>query len=225
MCQWNFLPYFSSTSALTSVVQDWLTRRRKYSLCYLLPCTEDLWCCVTLTYYTLAHYRVYRDKILSGNSIKFMQAHGRISLWTVNLYSIWYYRILWSISACTYSGKRNDSMHLIKDTHLYGTQLCSQTFGHVMDAGSSALVFTAAAQDDECWWLVWRLNLLVWQLASFVAIISQKISGLPHTFQPVVEVKLQNVTPIKRMCLIDNGLWREESMCLINNVCLIVWCA
>ena len=42
-------------------------------------------------------------------------------------------------------------MHLIKDTHLYGTQPRSQMFGHVMDAGSSALAFTAAAQDDECW--------------------------------------------------------------------------
>ena len=146
-----------------------------------------------------------------------MQAHGRISLWTVSLYSIWYYRILWSISACAYSGKRNDSMCLIKDVHLYGTQPCSQTFGHMMDAGSSALAFTAAAQDEEYWRLVWRLDLLAWELASFVAIISEKISGLPHTFEPIVEVKLQNVTAIKRMCLIDNSLWREESIRLINN--------
>ena len=40
------------------------------------------------------------------------------------------YRIIWLISACAYSGKRNDSMHLIKDMCLYGPQ----TFGHVMDA-------------------------------------------------------------------------------------------
>ena len=32
-----------------------------------------------------------------------------------------YYRRLWLISACAYSGKRNDSMRLIKDMRLYGT--------------------------------------------------------------------------------------------------------
>ena len=52
-----------------------------------------------------------------------------------------------------------------------------------------------------------------------------KISGLPHTFQLVIEVKPQKATPIKRMRLIDNGLRRKESMRLINNVCLIVGCA
>ena len=31
------------------------------------------------------------------------------------------YRILWLIKACAYSGKRNDSMRLIKDMRLYGT--------------------------------------------------------------------------------------------------------
>ena len=31
------------------------------------------------------------------------------------------YRIIWLISACAYSGKRNDSMRLIKDMRLYGT--------------------------------------------------------------------------------------------------------
>ena len=31
------------------------------------------------------------------------------------------YRRLWLISACAYSGKRNDSMRLIKDMRLYGT--------------------------------------------------------------------------------------------------------
>ena len=31
------------------------------------------------------------------------------------------YRIIWLISACTYSGKQNDSMRLIKDMRLYGT--------------------------------------------------------------------------------------------------------
>ena len=47
----------------------------------------------------------------------------------------------------------------------------------------------------------------------------------PHTFQPVVEVKPQNAMPIKHMRLINNSLWREESMRLINNVRLIVGCA
>ena len=31
------------------------------------------------------------------------------------------YRRLWLISACAYSGKRNDSMRLIKDMRLYCT--------------------------------------------------------------------------------------------------------
>ena len=31
------------------------------------------------------------------------------------------YRRLWLISACAYSGKRNDSMRLRKDMCLYGT--------------------------------------------------------------------------------------------------------
>ena len=31
------------------------------------------------------------------------------------------YRRIWLISACAYSGKRNDSMRLIKDMRLYGT--------------------------------------------------------------------------------------------------------
>ena len=68
----------------------------------------------------------------------------------------------WLISACAYSSKRNDSMRLIKDMRLYGTYPRPQTFGHVMDARpartsaswldrSSALAFTAAVQDDECW--------------------------------------------------------------------------
>ena len=30
------------------------------------------------------------------------------------------YRIIWLISACAYSGKRKDSMRLIKDMRLYG---------------------------------------------------------------------------------------------------------
>ena len=50
-------------------------------------------------------------------------------------------------------------MRLIKDMHLYTRP---QTFGHMMDTRfasgcaswfdpSSALTFTAAAQDDKCW--------------------------------------------------------------------------
>ena len=53
-------------------------------------------------------------------------------------------------------------MHLIKDMRLYGTKPRPQTFGHVMDVRparasaswldrSSALAFTAATQDSQCW--------------------------------------------------------------------------
>ena len=54
---------------------------------------------------------------------------------------------------------------LSKGYGLYGTEPRPQTFGHVMDARparasanwldrSSVLVFTAAAQDDQCWLFV-----------------------------------------------------------------------
>ena len=61
-------------------------------------------------------------------------------------------------------------MRLVKDMRLYGTYLRPQTLETcMMDARSasaswldrsSALAFTAAAQDDECWQFVWRLDLL-----------------------------------------------------------------
>ena len=49
------------------------------------------------------------------HNLSIMAAHSTCPLGKAN------YRRLWLISACAYSGKRNDSMRLIKDMRLYGT--------------------------------------------------------------------------------------------------------
>ena len=58
-CQWNFLPYFSSTSPLTSVVQDWLIAFEEGNIVFFhshktfdsVPHASGIY--VTIIFYTL----------------------------------------------------------------------------------------------------------------------------------------------------------------------------
>ena len=62
------------------------------------------------------------NNIIADVTSKVALLFHKVNLITLDIIIIIAYtRIIWLISACAYSGKRNDSMRLIKDMRLYGT--------------------------------------------------------------------------------------------------------
>ena len=114
-------------------------------------------------------------------------------------------------------------MCLIKDVHLWMRGLLVLGLAGSVNR-ALLIVSTAAAQDNECWWFVWRINLLAWQCCSWPSYIKDiwtppKIMSFDSIHFPASSCgQRQGATSIKRMRLMNNSLWREESMHLIKCV-------
>ena len=127
-------------------------------------------------HYLNAHQQVWPAVLVRERSAQLIM----YLLDTCMLQILYIYRILWLISTCAYSGKRNDSMHIwhiTTPTNVWARDGCEPSASTSVRSIKSFNVYSCRSR-----WRVLAIYLKLNLPALFVAIISPKISGL-HIFQ------------------------------------------